>query len=102
MKFLNYVRAQVSEELKDAYLEDQILSLSNTEQLSQLTQQLTDKRNQALTSYLTRQGVPAKCIRISTASEEKLSSYSGKNQYTVNMIFQGDEPDADLMQERLN
>lgn len=102
LKFLNYVRAQVSEELKDAYLEDQILSLSNTEQLSQLTQQLTDKRNQALTSYLTRQGVPAKCIRISTASEEKLSSYSGKNQYTVNMIFQGDEPDADLMQEQLN
>lgn len=100
LKFLNYVKAQVSEELKGAYLEEQILSLADTDQLSQLTQLLVNRRNQALESYLIRQGVPTRSIRISTAPEDKLSSYNGKNQYTVNLIFQGDEPDTELMQEQ--
>ena len=97
IRFLNYVNSQVKDELKNAYADDQILSLTNEEQLAQLTRQLIDRRNQSLKNYLFRQGVAEKCLRISTASEEKLSGYKGKNEYSINMIFEGDEPEAELV-----
>lgn len=93
--FLNYVNDQVTEELKTAYLDDQLLSLADSTQLTQLTNYLIDKRNQQLKNYFIYQGVPEKCLRISTATKEKLSTYTGKNQYTINMIFEGDEPEME-------
>lgn len=97
IRFLSYVNSQVKDELKNAYADDQILSLANEEQLAQLTRQLIDSRNQSLRNYLLRQGVAEKCLRISTASEEKLSGYKGKNEYSINMVFEGDEPEAELV-----
>lgn len=93
LHFQNYVRNQVSEELQNAYLDEQILSIADREQLTELNNQLIDRRNQLLRNYLIRQGVNEKCIRISTASQEKLADYKGKNEYSINMVFEGDEPD---------
>lgn len=67
--------------------------------LNQLTHQLMDRRNQVLKEYLLRQEVPEKCIRISTATAEKLVAYKGKNQYTIGLVFAGDEPDPELIAE---
>ena len=91
IQFLNYVGTQVSEDKKTAYLDDQLLSLADSTQLNQLTHQLMDRRNQVLKEYLLRQEVPEKCIRIST--------YKGKNQYTIGLVFAGDEPDPELIAE---
>ena len=55
--------------------------------------------NQVLKEYLLRQEVPEKCIRISTATAEKLVAYKGKNQYTIGLVFAGDEPDPELIAE---
>lgn len=91
--YLNYVNSQVNEELKTAYANEQILSLADSVQVSKLTNLLIEKRNQQLANYLMRQGVPEKCIRITTATQEKLTAYHGKNQYTISMMFEGDEPE---------
>lgn len=91
--FINYVNSQVSENMKSAYLEEQILSLADTVQIDLLTRQLIDKRNQSLVNYLIRQGVPEKCLQITTATENKLTAYKDKNLYTVNMVLKGDEPE---------
>lgn len=99
IQFLNYVNTQVSEDKKTAYLDDQLLSLADSTQLHQLTNQLMDRRNQLLKEYLIRQEVPEACIRISTATAEKLVTYKGANQYTVNLLFAGDEPDPELIAE---
>lgn len=97
ISFQAYVRDQVSEEWKETSLDEQILSLANEEQLNLLTHQFIEKRNQLLKNYLIRQGVTEKCIRISTASEDKLADYNGRNEYIINMIFEGDEPDKELL-----
>ena len=99
IQFLNYVGTQVSEDKKTAYLDDQLLSLADSTQLNQLTHQLMDRRNQVLKEYQLRQEVPEKCIRISTATAEKLVAYKGKNQYTIGLVFAGDEPDPELIAE---
>ena len=99
IQFLNYVGTQVSEDKKTAYLDDQLLSLADSTQLNRLTHQLMDRRNQVLKEYLLRQEVPEKCIRISTATAEKLVAYKGKNQYTIGLVFAGDEPDPELIAE---
>ena len=99
IQFLNYVGTQVSEDKKTAYLDDQLLSLADSTQLNQLPHQLMDRRNQVLKEYLLRQEVPEKCIRISTATAEKLVAYKGKNQYTIGLVFAGDEPDPELIAE---
>ncbi len=95
LSFLTYVREQVNEELKNASLEDQILSLTDAEQLEQLTGLLSQKRNQTLTEYLLRQGISDQNFRITTAPKEKLTQYTGKNLYTLKLIFEGDEPATD-------
>lgn len=97
--FLNYVNSLISDELKTASLENQLLSLADSTQLDHLTYQLINRRNQLLTEYLLRQGVPAQCCRITTATKEELSNYKGKNQYKVDMYFEGDEPDETLLTE---
>lgn len=94
--FQTWVNNQVSEELKTAYLDDQVLSLADSVQLNQLTNQLIDRRNQLLKGYLLRQGVAEKCLRISTANDEKSAGYNGKTEYTINMIFEGDEPEEEI------
>lgn len=96
--FLAFVNQRVTEDLKEASIDDQILSLANAGPLDQLTQHLMEKRNQALTTYLTRQGVPAKNFRITTASEDQLNQYNGHNLYTLRMVFEGDEPEGELSQ----
>jgi len=89
--FLTYVDHQVSEAFREAETDEQIVSLADSTQLHQLTNSLINRRNQLLTSYLLRQGVPEKCLRISTASTEKLSGYTGKNQYTIQLNLESDE-----------
>ena len=76
-----------------------LIMLADSTQLNQLTHQLMDRRNQVLKEYLLRQEVPEKCIRISTATAEKLVAYKGKNQYTIGLVFAGDEPDPELIAE---
>lgn len=93
INFLSYVHEQVSEELKNAYLEDQILSLTDAEQLEQLTEMLSRKRNQTLTDYLLRQGISAENFRITTAPKEKLAQYTGQNLYTLNLILEENTPE---------
>lgn len=93
IKYLNYVNTQVAETYKNAYMDEQVLSLADETQLAQLTQLLIQRRNQLLLNYLSRQGVPENCLRISTATSEKLNGYKGKNQYAIRMVFEGDEPD---------
>lgn len=95
-----YIIGHLAEEMKMATPDEQILSLADAEELTRLTDLLTERRNQVLKNYLIRQGVTEKNIRISTASEEKLTAYRGKNQYTVDLIFEGDEPDPALLEEQ--
>ena len=95
LSFLTYVREQVNEELKNASLEDQILSLTDAEQLEQLTGLLSQKRNQTLTEYLLRQGISDQNFRITTAPKEKINPIHRQNLYTLKLIFEGDEPATD-------
>lgn len=95
-----YINEHLAEEMKMATADEQILSLADAEELTRLTDLLTERRNQVLKNYLLRQGIAEKNIRISTASGEKLTAYRGKNQYTVNLVFEGDEPDPALLEEQ--
>lgn len=100
--FLNYIAEQVSDAYKTAYLEEQILSLADTSQINSLTDHLIDKRNSTLKNYLLHQGIPEKCFRITTPDAALLANYKGKNRYTVNLIFEGDEPDQELLSRQEN
>lgn len=88
---VNYIHHQVSDEFKASDINEQIVSLANTEELNQLTEFLINRRNQLLTNYLLRQGVAEKCLRITTAPAEKLSHYQGKNEYTIDMVLEEEE-----------
>ncbi|MEG0795420.1 MAG: DUF748 domain-containing protein [Odoribacter sp.] len=94
--FTTYVASQVTEDLKTASFETQLLSLSDKQQISDLTYRLIEKRNSLLANYLQRQGVPEKCLKISTANQEKTLEYTGKNQYTIQMVFENDPLDIPL------
>lgn len=95
-QFIAYVNASVSEEESMSPFETKIQSLVDEPQMAHLITYLINRRNQVLKEYLLRQQVSEKCIRITTATNEKLKDYNGKNEYKINMIFEGDEPDPEL------
>ena len=89
--FNTYLTSLVEASYQNSSTSQKALTLVPEEKLQEQTTRFITLRNRKALSYLTSQGVPETNLRIETMKPELLNTYTGKNQYKINLVLAGDE-----------
>lgn len=89
--FNTYLTSLVEASYQNSSTSQKALTLVPEEKLQEQTTRFITLRNRKALSYLTSQGVPESNLRIETMKPELLNTYTGKNQYKINLVLPGDE-----------